>query len=267
MSGIQEKKSSLYPSYKWSGALFLWEDQSFYIGSASDSTVHATHDVTVCVAMHKSFRLCTSGRWRAFQAAVIPPDVPHIFDGRGAHVMLLYFPAELLKAQRLLFHGSEPYAISQKMLSRILPCLRTYLENGCGSEDATGFCDDFIRELYRSEYPRKTLDSRVMQALECFRADPTPRYTVAEISSQVAVSPSRFAHLFSEQVGLPMRRYLLELRTRRALLQVARGDSLTTSAYAAGFADSAHLSRTFRRMTGIAPSSLLKYSRIIPSQK
>lgn len=267
MSDIQEKKSSLHSPYRWSGSLFLWKDQSFYIGAASDSTIHATHDVTVCVAMHNSFRLRTSGGWRTFQAAVIPPDLPHIFDGRGAHLILLYFPSEILKAQRLLYQGSEPYAIPQKMLSRFLPCLRTYLDHGCESEDATGFCEDFIRELSRTDYPRLTLDSRVMRALECFQADPTRRYTVAEISSDVAISSSRFAHLFREQVGLPMRRYLLELRMRRALLQVAHGDSLTTSAYAAGFADSAHLSRTFRSMTGIAPSSILKYSQVVPSQK
>jgi AraC-like DNA-binding protein len=66
--------------------------------------------------------------------------------------------------------------------------------------------------------------------------------------------------------GHSVRRYLLEVRLRRALLEIARGESLTASAYAADFADSAHLSRTFRRMTGIAPSSILKHSRVVPSQ-
>jgi AraC-like DNA-binding protein len=36
----------------------------------------------------------------------------------------------------------------------------------------------------------------------------------------------------------------------------AAGGSLTDAAHEAGFADSAHLSRTFRRMFGVAPSSL-----------
>lgn len=34
------------------------------------------------------------------------------------------------------------------------------------------------------------------------------------------------------------------------------GSSLTEAAHAAGFADSAHFSRTFRRMFGVAPASL-----------
>lgn len=267
MSHIHENKLVSRSPYSWSGSLFLWNNQSFYIGAASDSTVHAIHDVTVCVAIHGNFRLRTGVGWRTFQAAIIPPDLPHVFDGRGAHLILIYFPSEILKTQRLLYPGSKPHLVPQKMLSRFLPCLRTYLDNGCESDEATELCEDFIHELAFSDFPRLTLDSRVVRALESFQADPTRRYTAAEISSSVALSTSRFAHLFREQVGLPVRRYLLELRLRRALLQVARGDSLTTGAYAAGFADSAHLTRTFRRTTGIAPSSLLKYSRIIPSQK
>jgi len=145
--------------------------------------------------------------------------------------------------------------------------LRDYLDNGCDGPEATELCQDFVRELARSNLPRLPLDSRVACALEYFQTDPTHRFTAAEISSEVALSPSRFAHLFREQLGLPVRRYLLELRLRRALLQVADGNSLTTSAHSAGFADSAHLSRTFRRMTGIAPSSLLKHSRVIPTTK
>lgn len=267
MIQINQDKLVLQPLHSWSGSLFLWSDQSFYIGAASDSTLHATHYVTVSVAMHGTFRLRTTRGWRTFQAAIIPPDLPHIFDGRGAHLILLYFPSELLKSKRLLFPGGEPYAVPPKMLSRFLPSLGNYLDNGCESEEATELCEDFVNELAADGFPRLALDNRVVRALEWFQADPTHRFTAAEISAEVSVSASRFAHLFREQIGLPVRSYLLELRLRHALLQVAQGDSLTTGAHAAGFADSAHLSRTFRRMTGIAPSSLLKYSRVVPGQK
>ena len=41
-----------------------------------------------------------------------------------------------------------------------------------------------------------------------------------------------------------------------AVERMADGASLTEAAHEAGFADSAHFSRTFRRMFGLAPSSL-----------
>ena len=37
---------------------------------------------------------------------------------------------------------------------------------------------------------------------------------------------------------------------------IAGGSPLTRAAHEAGFSDSAHLSRTFRRMFGVAPTAL-----------
>jgi AraC-like DNA-binding protein len=65
-------------------------------------------------------------------------------------------------------------------------------------------------------------------------------------------------HLFSEQVGLPFRPFALWLRLQGVLGHLAHGANLTQAAHGAGFADSAHLTRTFRRMFGIAPSSLAR---------
>jgi AraC-like DNA-binding protein len=71
------------------------------------------------------------------------------------------------------------------------------------------------------------------------------------------LSESRFSHLFVEQIGLPFRTYLLWLRLSIAVERMAAGDSLTVAAHDAGFADSAHFSRTFLRMFGIPASVLL----------
>lgn len=50
----------------------------------------------------------------------------------------------------------------------------------------------------------------------------------------------------------------LPRRTVRALWQsdraVSLGEAATEAAYAAGFSDAAHLTRTFRKLMGIAPS-------------
>jgi methylphosphotriester-DNA--protein-cysteine methyltransferase len=46
---------------------------------------------------------------------------------------------------------------------------------------------------------------------------------------------------------------------RRALDLAVAGESLTSAALSAGFADSAHLSRTVRSMMGIAPEYLFRH--------
>ncbi|EUA12180.1 bacterial regulatory helix-turn-helix s, AraC family protein [Mycobacterium kansasii 732] len=77
-----------------------------------------------------------------------------------------------------------------------------------------------------------------------------------DLAARVGLSAGRLTHLFTAQTGLPMRRYVLWLRLITALRAVAAGNDLTAAAHSAGFADSAHLSRTCRAMFGLAPSTL-----------
>ena len=70
------------------------------------------------------------------------------------------------------------------------------------------------------------------------------------------LSPSRLRHLFVEQTGLAFKTYLLWLRLVRALEIYAEGRSLTESAHAAGFSDSAHFSRIFKRTFGLPATTL-----------
>jgi len=59
----------------------------------------------------------------------------------------------------------------------------------------------------------------------------------------------------------------LWLRLMRAVERFAAGASLTDAAHEAGFADSAHLSRTFRRMFGIAAGSLRVSSHLFRARR
>ncbi|OKH62105.1 AraC family transcriptional regulator [Mycobacterium sp. SWH-M5] len=81
------------------------------------------------------------------------------------------------------------------------------------------------------------------------------------LAAEVGVSVSRLTHLFSEQVGLPLRRYVLWSRLRVAIVNVQNGADLTGAAHAAGFSDSAHLTRTTRTMFGLPPSILSRHVR------
>lgn len=80
-----------------------------------------------------------------------------------------------------------------------------------------------------------------------------------ELAAAVGLSVSRLTHLFTEQVGIPLRRYVLWSRLRAAIIRVQAGDDLTGAAHGAGFADSAHLTRTTREMFGLPPSVLSRH--------
>ena len=74
-------------------------------------------------------------------------------------------------------------------------------------------------------------------------------------SSTEKLSPSRsLLTWLLEMPSIP--RALTRSSTERAVALYAAGSSLTQAAHEAGFADSAHLSRTFRRTFGLPAAGL-----------
>ena len=73
----------------------------------------------------------------------------------------------------------------------------------------------------------------------------------------MALSESRFLHLFSQELGITWRPYLLWRRMMCAIQAIINNSSATEAAHLAGFSDSAHLSRTFRTTFGMTITQAL----------
>ena len=104
--------------------------------------------------------------------------------------------------------------------------------------------------------PEPEYDDRIAAVLDHLRATPSPPPSVEDLTRIAHLSQSRLQHLFRDQVGVPIRRYLLWHRYLTALSLLADGASVTRAAHAAGFADSAHLTRTAVRMNGFTPTKM-----------
>lgn len=101
-------------------------------------------------------------------------------------------------------------------------------------------------------------DSRINKLIlrlnQCFSSEclKPEHWRAEQIAEELALSESRFLHLFKDQMGIAWRPYLLWRRLICAVKLIITGKSATHAAYRAGFADSAHLSRTFKSMFGIS---------------
>ncbi|MGW0611580.1 helix-turn-helix domain-containing protein [Streptomyces sp. NPDC002788] len=106
------------------------------------------------------------------------------------------------------------------------------------------------------EPPRPGLDARIRRARELIDADPGAPHTVRSLAEGVALSPSRFAHLFSRQLGQPPMRALREARLRHAA-GLLEGTDLPVErvAAASGFASPFHFNRVFRERYGAPPGA------------
>ena len=102
------------------------------------------------------------------------------------------------------------------------------------------------------------VDARIARALDLLRARIRGPVRLAEAAGAAALSPGRFRHLFVQETGTAFRAYVLWLRLNVAIECSMAGGSWTKAAHEAGFADSAHLTRTFKRMFGMNPATLVR---------
>lgn len=114
--------------------------------------------------------------------------------------------------------------------------------------------------------PPRALDPRIAALREKLRALPEKRATLGELAAELGLSESRLTHLFKQETGVSLRRYMLWLRLSDAMARALSGASLTEAAHASGFSDSAHLSRTCREMFGINPQAVARHSRFVQAE-
>jgi AraC family transcriptional regulator of arabinose operon len=97
-------------------------------------------------------------------------------------------------------------------------------------------------------------DPRIRRAEDLIAADPGAPHTVRSLAESVALSPSRFAHLFTEQLGHSPMRVLHHARLRHAArLLEATELPVERVAGASGFGSPSHFSRAFRERYGVPP--------------
>jgi AraC family transcriptional regulator of arabinose operon len=100
------------------------------------------------------------------------------------------------------------------------------------------------------------VDARVRDALDAMARDLVETHTLLSLARASRLSPSRFAHLFRSEVGVPPLRVLRLMRLRQAKLNLLyTEDTVEQIAESTGFTSSSHLGREFRREFGLSPRS------------
>jgi len=109
-----------------------------------------------------------------------------------------------------------------------------------------------LGSVSRSEtHPRAVSD-----ALAFIHANYARELSLADIAAAVHLSPFHLARLFKQSLGESPHQYLIQVRVHSArwLLSAGSGEqSLAELASAVGFADQSHLTRHFKRVTGLTP--------------
>lgn len=191
---------------------------------------------------------------------IIPTYVSHrLVSSAGKHLSILIDPlSDLGRKLNALFEDQGSFMLfNRAVLDRIYPHLYTWLPGF----ETVHFLSTAIAQLDHliSGLPECRMDERIRNVITRCKITGCKNLGNGDLAGWTSLSKSRARHLFKEETGVPFTQYLKWLKIMDAVKHACMGGvNLTETAHMAGFSDSAHLSRTFKEMFGIVPSSVLQ---------
>ncbi|MEE0275450.1 MAG: helix-turn-helix domain-containing protein [Clostridia bacterium] len=189
-------------------------------------------------------------------AVFIASDVVHTaYAEKGDMLVFLFDTAGSIaeEAQKQYLCG-RPYFCGDK---ETVEKLREIWKNNPPAQ-----ADSLITQLLGLDTVGNTLrDERISQVLEYLRSlDEVPEDITAQLCAKVCLSPSRLSHLFKENVGISLHRYLAMDKMRKGYIHFQKYGNITEASMRAGFDSPSHFAATCKRMFGISFSEFVKGS-------
>jgi AraC-like DNA-binding protein len=249
----------------WRGRLFFGPGRLLYAGPVGETRLHAHHSFQLVLSLGEPVVLGDSRqRTRACEAAVIPPDVGHAVVGATSAAVLLHVsPDDLVgRCFRALGFARDSVADWQRAGEHLVSLTSTALPRHW--HEAESLAQAMLLALRVDTASPRPAHPAVKRLLRLLPESLEGDVRLDTLAHRVGLSASRLSHLFSAEVGLPLRPYILWLRLHCAAEHLRAGAPLTSAAHAAGFTDSAHLSHVFRRMFGLSPSEIAGVVEWVP---
>jgi AraC-like DNA-binding protein len=223
--------------------------------------MHSHYAIQIAFGPTRGIRFRTNEQepWSEYDGVVIASRQPHTMD--ATHVALnavLFVEPERREGRALAerFASAGISAVSAELLADVGPALFAAWQEERTAVAVIAAAQRAIRALTGGVEPTVVSDERILRAIAYINSHLGAPLTLEEVAEVAFLSPSRFRHLFVEETGTALRPYILWRRFVRVWELLMAGESLSSAAHSAGFADASHLSRTSRKMFGFPPSAL-----------
>jgi AraC-like DNA-binding protein len=223
--------------------------------------MHSHYAIQIAFGSETGIRFRPTDRvdWTEYAGVVISSRQPHTMDAtRVPFNAVLFVEPETRQghalAERYGAQGINP--LHTDVVAELARPLFAAWRDQRSLHAVQCAAEQVVRALTGGIEPAIVSDERILRAVSHINSRLESPLSLESVAEVACLSPGRFRHLFVEQTGTPLRPYILWRRFLRAFELVVAGEPISTAAYAAGFADAAHLTRTCRRMFGFPPSAV-----------
>jgi AraC-like DNA-binding protein len=240
---------------------FPWDGGAVFVGTAGTIPAHAHQAIQLCFLFDGRIRLRSNNRdpWIDYELAIVPSRHTHAMDASKVHYGATLFVEPETRAGRILAERYLAEGIANVQRAPVDAAVRELRAAALEQRSSRAIVDGaraVVQSLTQHTEPSAATDERILRAVKYVNEHLSAPITLADVARVAFLSPSRFRHLFGEQTGMALKQYVLWRRFVSVWQHRMSGASLSDAAHAAGFADSAHLTRTSRRMFGFPPSAM-----------
>ncbi len=232
--------------------------------NAISAETHQHHAAQITLDFEGEFELHCQEQVQHCKCVLIPPNLSHCVRSNNHWQVTILLDTNHSLTKRLLkvfMVKNSPVEIPEEYYRDLLLLGISARNDQLSISQLSGQLRQ-VFEKWTEDVGVDEQDVRIESLLNSINAN-TSLEEVDRIVANVPLSKSRLSHLFVEQAGITLRRYILWQRLRRAIAIIVEGQSITDAAYDASFSDLPHLSRTFKSMFGINISMLFQIKKYI----
>ncbi len=247
------------------GILYVWNSRVLFATNAMQTDFHTHYAATVAIALDREIQIETASGVQEYRAALVGPNTYHRTVSPGVAMVALLIDPETYEYSAISAFAAagEVRRLDFKAFESLLDRLRDLYLGVLTNDQAWDLHLDLLRAIYPFPRLKRNVDERIQKIAQKLRTELPDSIRMKEIGRGFSISEDRLMRLFKEQLGIPLRRYLLWVRLLKATQTLKNGANLTEAAHAAGFSDSAHFTRTFKENFGFVPSLFFGHLRAI----
>lgn len=248
-----------------------WTERFIMVfGENLNTETHKHHAMQISIGLENEISVdCNKQKG---DIIVINSNIEHCVKEQSISVMILVY-SETTDAKILRnCLKTKDYIVENNNNLSTLNKLKNLWNYESTIEKAKEAYFDVIADIMNRNEVNKTLlnkiinfeiDERILESIIIIKTSDISTIKLSTLASAVFLSESRFQHLFLENIGVSLTKYLLWMKTLYAVKGIVNGLSFTRAAIDAGFSDGAHFSRTVKKTFGLTMTEAFKNSRFI----
>ncbi|MDF3822031.1 AraC family transcriptional regulator [Leptospira sp. 96542] len=224
---------------------------------------HEHYAATLAISLGSNIRIETESGSCEYEVALLPPNTYHRTVSPGIPMLALLIDPESYEYNAVsnVVKKGKIKRLDIGPFQHLLPKIWELYYGNLNESEAWDLHLNLMQSIQPFQNRKPYIDERIQSIAQKIRNEIPDSIRMKEIGKDFSISEDRLIRLFKEQMGIPLRRYLLWVRLLRTARLLKEGMNITEAAHSAGFSDSAHFSRTFKENFGFVPSLFFGHLR------